>query len=185
MRPHFISFAFFFFLPLCSTASHLETAVPSPRSLVCWPAPSGGQVGATAAPQRVRVLDLPFTCVEWVLPSDAAHAPDTPSKWAKWSLPAPPAPRAPSAPKVRPPPATPITMRHATSDSSARVRLAWRACLSGSISSHLMFSGVDGCLACSPERPTCRERMRRAPTRSIRRSAWRLLSRTAALACWR
>eukprot|EP00873_Tetraselmis_striata_P044832 jgi/Tetstr1/465096/TSEL_009824.t1 len=56
-------------------------------------------VGATAAPQRVRVLDLPFTCVEWVLPSDAAHAPDTPSKWAKWSLPAPPGPRAPSAPK--------------------------------------------------------------------------------------
>lgn len=35
----------------------------------------------------MRVLDLPFTAVEWVLPSDAAHSPDTPSKWACWSSP--------------------------------------------------------------------------------------------------
>mmetsp|Transcript_7354 Transcript_7354/g.20760 ORF Transcript_7354/g.20760 Transcript_7354/m.20760 type:complete len:1627 (+) Transcript_7354:108-4988(+) len=42
-------------------------------------------VGGSSPPHRVRVLDLPFTAVEWVLRSDAAYAPDTPSKWTDWS----------------------------------------------------------------------------------------------------
>ncbi len=36
---------------------------------------------------RVRVLDLPFTAVEWVLPSDMLQAggdPLTPAKWMVW-----------------------------------------------------------------------------------------------------
>lgn len=45
------------------------------------------QIGGNTRPVRVRVLDLPFTAVEWVLPSDMLHAggdPLTPSKWMVW-----------------------------------------------------------------------------------------------------
>ncbi|KAA6419923.1 MAG: hypothetical protein FRX49_10113 [Trebouxia sp. A1-2] len=44
-------------------------------------------IGGNTRPVRVRVLDLPFTAVEWVLPSDMLHAggdPLTPSKWMVW-----------------------------------------------------------------------------------------------------
>ena len=45
------------------------------------------QIGGTTRPVRVRVLDLPFTAVEWVLPSDMLQAggdPLTPAKWMVW-----------------------------------------------------------------------------------------------------
>ena len=45
------------------------------------------QVGGNSRPVRVRVLDLPFTAVEWVLPSDMLQAggdPLTPAKWMVW-----------------------------------------------------------------------------------------------------
>ena len=45
------------------------------------------QIGGNTRPVRVRVLDLPFTAVEWVLPSDMLQAggdPLTPAKWMVW-----------------------------------------------------------------------------------------------------
>lgn len=43
------------------------------------------QVGGTTRPHRVRVLDLPFTAVEWVLPTElSASLPATPTKWMVW-----------------------------------------------------------------------------------------------------
>ncbi len=45
------------------------------------------QIGGATRPVRVRVLDLPFTAVEWVLPSDMLQAggdPLTPAKWMVW-----------------------------------------------------------------------------------------------------
>ena len=45
------------------------------------------QIGGSTRPARVRVLDLPFTAVEWLLPSDMLAAPGdplTPAKWMVW-----------------------------------------------------------------------------------------------------
>lgn len=45
------------------------------------------QIGGNTRPVRVRVLDLPFTAVEWVLPSESLQAggdPLTPAKWMVW-----------------------------------------------------------------------------------------------------
>ena len=45
------------------------------------------QIGGSSRPVRVRVLDLPFTAVEWVLPSDMLQGegtPLTPAKWMVW-----------------------------------------------------------------------------------------------------
>ena len=45
------------------------------------------QVGGSTRPVRVRVLDLPFTAVEWVLPSEMTHASAealSPAKWMVW-----------------------------------------------------------------------------------------------------
>ena len=53
----------------------------------------GGQVGGDAAPRRARVLDLPFTAVEWVIPADAPSlAPEgvPPAKWALFARSPPP-----------------------------------------------------------------------------------------------
>lgn len=45
------------------------------------------QIGGSTRPARVRVLDLPFTAVEWLLPSDMLASggdPLTPAKWMVW-----------------------------------------------------------------------------------------------------
>ena len=43
------------------------------------------QVGGLTRPHRVRVLDLPFTAVEWVLPTElSASLPATPTRWMVW-----------------------------------------------------------------------------------------------------
>ncbi len=45
------------------------------------------QIGGNTRPVRVRVLDLPFTAVEWVLPSDMLQGGGdalTPAKWMVW-----------------------------------------------------------------------------------------------------
>ena len=45
------------------------------------------QVGGATRPIRVRVLDLPFTAVQGVLPSDMLHTGTdtlTPAKWMMW-----------------------------------------------------------------------------------------------------
>lgn len=45
------------------------------------------QVGGASRPARVRVLDLPFTAVEWLLPADMLAGggdPLTPAKWMVW-----------------------------------------------------------------------------------------------------
>ncbi|KAL3161421.1 hypothetical protein ABBQ32_010311 [Trebouxia sp. C0010 RCD-2024] len=44
-------------------------------------------IGGSTRPARVRVLDLPFTAVEWLLPSDMLASggdPLTPAKWMVW-----------------------------------------------------------------------------------------------------
>ena len=42
-------------------------------------------MGGASRPSRVRVLDLPFTAVEWVLPVEAAATePMPPAEWAVW-----------------------------------------------------------------------------------------------------
>ncbi|KAK9829709.1 hypothetical protein WJX72_007460 [[Myrmecia] bisecta] len=42
-------------------------------------------IGGSTRPLRVRVLDLPFTAVEWVLPSELQHSdPMAPAKWLVW-----------------------------------------------------------------------------------------------------
>ena len=43
------------------------------------------QVGGLSRPHRVRVLDLPFTAVEWMLPTELSQSlPASPTRWMVW-----------------------------------------------------------------------------------------------------
>lgn len=67
--------------------AHLNSRTASYQHPGHSPLPPCVQVGGSTRPVRVRVLDLPFTAVEWVLPSEMTHASAealSPAKWMVW-----------------------------------------------------------------------------------------------------
>lgn len=71
----------------CVAIGKRLTTLPPSRAcdtLVQGPLHACAQVGGEARPARIRVLDLPFTAVEWVLPREAA--PREPAGAERWLM---------------------------------------------------------------------------------------------------
>ena len=80
-------FSQYFYCPEGATISSQDTCQPAVgKSTQLWRAAL--QVGGTGRPSRIRVLDLPYTAVEWVIPNDVPNTnePMPPPKRTIWQV---------------------------------------------------------------------------------------------------